>query len=116
MFVEFLNLHDNLLQRKLVQNSLGDKPEREKEKNKPSKTFSTNSDLRETRYDKKRNKNESRNWDSNRPARTSKDIVCVLCKKEGGHPNPKFGNKAKSLARCPEFSKINQGNKISQAI
>ena len=116
MFVEFLNLHDNLLQRKLVQNSLGDKPEKEKEKSKPSKTFSTNSDLRETRYDKKRNKNESRKWDSNRPAKTRKDIVCILCKKEGGHPHPTFGKGAKSLARCPEFAKVDQCNKISQAI
>ena len=116
MFVEFLNLHDNLLQRKLVQNSLADKPEKEKEKSKSSKTFSTNSDLRETRYDKKRNKNESGYGERNRQTMSNKAIVCVLCKKEGGHPNPKFGKGGKSLARCPEFAKISQGNKISQAI
>ena len=103
LFVEFLKLHDNLLQRRLLQTTLQQKEKTEQTKH--TKTFATRGDLRETRYDKKRNKPADRNFKG--PKQSSFD--CILCKKEGGHSS----RGKKSLLGCPKLQEVNQAEKLS---
>ena len=88
-FIEFIRLHEILLQKRSVQNSLNKKEDPKRER-----AFG----IRETKVDKKKRiREEEKGKDS---------YTCPLCKTPGGHPK-KFGVRSgmspKTFARCEVF-------------
>ena len=110
LFIDFIKIHESLLHRRQLQNSLqggeglGARP-KEKEK-----IFQVQT--RKTSYDKKRD-NAKQGGSSNLSV-----IECKLCKVKGGHPSktkpnitaPEF---LTSLARCPSFHNTVPADRIS---
>ena len=91
VFLEFIYVNEQLIHRRLLQNTMQDKDS--KDKYTKDKVFSTQ--IRQTKYDKKQNKGKS-------DGAQASQIVCPFpqCKKVGGHPK-EGGLGAKSLGRCP---------------
>jgi hypothetical protein len=106
-FVAFVKLHESLLHRRLLQCSLQGDKEKEKEKPKKEQAFSTDAQLRTTRYDKRTGKDKKEDFDG---------YKCPLCKKLQGHPKSfppsKVGTGGKSIARCPDFRNTDQSRKL----
>ena len=88
-FIEFIRLHEILLQKRTVQNSLNKKEEPKRER-----AF----EIRETKVDKKKRIREGE--------KAKETYTCPLCKTPGGHPK-KFGVRSgmspKTFARCEVF-------------
>ena len=88
-FIEFIRLHEILLQKRTVQNSLNKKEDPKRER-----AF----EIRETKVDKKKRIREGE--------KAKETYTCPLCKTPGGHPK-KFGVRSgmspKTFARCEVF-------------
>ena len=107
-FIAFVSLHEILLQKRTVQQSLSKKEEKEK---KSEKMFHT----RETKLDKKKkNREADRGGGGEKKKGGDSQYNCPLCDTPGGHPHPpghaKAGKGYKSLARC-EVLKTTPPNK-----
>ena len=119
MFFQFIELHENLLHRRMLQNSMM-KEEKEDKKEIKTKVFTTN--LRETRYDKRQQKKVGGSAaapaavSTAGPAPVDTSIVCPACKGVGGHPRtrpPNVGKSARSVARCPILKSTKQAEKLA---
>ena len=107
-FIAFIQLHEILLQKRTVQNSLNKRDDKEKKGS--ERAFHT----RETKLDKrKKNKDGEREHKSQGDQRsgggaadsssTENQYTCPLCQTAGGHPiraGPRAGQSRKTLARC----------------
>ena len=112
-FLNFVKLHETLLNRRLLQQGLGStdkEKEKEKEKRRFDKVFSTQGgDPRKTRFDKRaeKSKKESGKVESTESGRQGEIYSCKCCGKVGGHPKffpaSQSGRSRTSLARCPKF-------------
>ena len=97
IFLDFIYVNEQLIHRRLLQNTMQDKDS--KDKHTRDKVFSTQ--IRQTKYDKKQNRNSSQDG-SGGASSTGSQLVCPFsqCMKIGGHPNIR-GKSAKCLGRCP---------------
>ena len=103
MFLEFIELHEALLARRMLQNSLS------KEKPQIQKAFMT---TRETKFEK-REKKAAAAYSSTTPASPSS---CPLCQAPK-HPRlkpPKIGSSPASVSRCPVLRDTPQQEKLSK--
>ena len=99
MFLEFIELHEALLARRMLQNSLS------KEKPPIQKAFMT---TRETRFEKREKKSAA--------ASSSAPSNCPLCQAPK-HPRlkpPKIGSSPASVSRCPVLRDTPQQEKLSK--
>ena len=105
MFLDFIELHEALLARRMLQNSLS------KEKPPIQKAFMT---TRETKFEKREKKNYSSSGSaSGSPAVSSN---CPLCQAPK-HPRlkpPKVGSSPASVSRCPVLRDTPQQEKLSK--
>ena len=110
MFSEFIELHEKLLQRRVLQEQIAKEDKKPKEK-----TFTT----RETKYDKRRAKDsQSSRGDRKGGVSQNEEIICPVkgCKAVGGHPRtkpPMAGASARSVARCPVLANMRQEDKLN---
>ena len=97
IFLDFIYVNEQLTHRRLLQNSMQEKES--KDKHTKDKVFSAQ--IRQTKYDKKQNRNSSQGGGTGASS-TGDQVVCPFsqCKMVGGHPN-KAGKSSRSLGRCP---------------
>ena len=117
MLINFLQLNESILHRRLLQTSLNQQ-EKTPKKDRKENMLAT-SELRATRFDKRSNKGgfKKENKDQERREKTEdKAYKCVLCNEAGGHPKKfppsKMNTGMKSLARCPMFKAEDQEKKL----
>ena len=116
-FIEFIQLHEILLQKRTVQDSLNKEKKDPKERKSNERAFHT----RETKLDrKKRIKDEERKSKAQQEGalpggNDGAAYSCPLCQAEGGHPikaGPRAGQSRKTLARCEIMKSTPQNKKL----
>ena len=118
MFSDFVELHEKLLQRRVLQEQIAKEDRKPKER-----TFTTRETKRETKYDRRRAK-ETSSFRGEEAAGASRggggrsgDVICPIkgCGAGGGHPRikpPMIGASARSVARCPVLANMKQEEKL----
>ena len=109
VFLDFIYVNEQLIHRRLLQNTMQEKDSKDKDRRTKDKVFSTH--IRRTKYDKRQNRDPNQG----RSAGTiASQIICPFpqCKKVGGHPK-EGGVGAKSLGRCPVLRGVPSSERLA---
>jgi len=115
IFLDFISVNEQLIHRRLLQNTMQDRIQKtgqdSKDRQTKDKVFSTQ--IRQTKYDKRQNRNSNQGGNSGAFS-TTDQLVCPLpqCKKIGGHPKDKVKSPM-CLGRCPVLRETPFNERIS---
>ena len=109
VFLDFIYVNEQLIHRRLLQNTMQEKDSKDKDRRTKDKVFSTH--IRRTKYDKRQNRDPNQGRSDGTIA---SQIICPFpqCKKVGGHPK-EGGVGAKSLGRCPVLRGVPSSERLA---